>query len=174
MNFDRYSRKAQADKTNFNVLLLPHPMRLLPVLSMIVAGICVAVQGPINARLRLAVGSPIFSAAFSFISGALVLLCVMATGVFGGTGAGFRGLQSAPPWALLGGALGTTYVLSSILAIPQAGAVVVICSGIVGQMIGSYLIDTFGCLGVDRVPFSWVRLSGIGFLLLGVFLVQRK
>jgi len=29
-------------------------------------------------------------------------------------------------------------------------------------------------LGVDKVPFSWLRLSGIGFLLLGVFLVQRK
>jgi len=72
---------------------------------------------------------------------------------------------------LFGGALGTTFVLGSIIAIPQAGSVVVICSGIVGQMIGSYLIDTFGCLGVHKVPFSWLRLSGIGFLLLGVFLV---
>jgi len=83
----------------------------------------------------------------------------VATGVFGGIGSGFLGLQNAPPWAFLGGALGTTFVLGSIIAIPQAGAVVVICSGIVGQMIGSYLIDTFGCLGVDKVPFSWVRLE---------------
>jgi uncharacterized membrane protein YdcZ (DUF606 family) len=86
-------------------------MRFLPVLSMVAAGICVSIQGPVNARLRLAVGSPTL-------------------------------------------ALGTTFVLGSIIAIPQAGAVVVICSGIVGQMIGSYLIDTFGCLGVDKVPFS--------------------
>jgi bacterial/archaeal transporter family-2 protein len=149
-------------------------MRFLPVLSMVAAGICVSIQGPVNARLRLAVGSPVFSAAISFFSGALILSCVVATGVFGGIGSGFRGLQNAPPWAFLGGALGTTFVLGSIIAIPQAGAVVVICSGIVGQMLGSYLIDTFGCLGVDKVPFSWVRLSGIGFLLLGVFLVQRK
>jgi transporter family-2 protein len=149
-------------------------MRFLPVLSMVAAGICVAIQGPVIARLRLAVGSPVFSAAISFFSGALILSCVVATGVFGGIGSGFLGLQNAPPWAFLGGALGTTFVLGSIIAIPQAGAVVVICSGIVGQMIGSYLIDTFGCLGVDKVPFSWARLSGIGFLLLGVFLVQRK
>ena len=149
-------------------------MRLLSVLSMVAAGICVSIQGPVNVRLRLAVGSPIFSAAVSFFVGALVLSCVMAFGVFGGFGPGFRGLQNAPPWAFLGGALGTTFVLGSIIAIPQAGSVIVICSGIVGQMIGSYLIDTFGCLGVDKVPFSWLRLSGIGFLLLGVFLVQRK
>jgi bacterial/archaeal transporter family-2 protein len=149
-------------------------MRLFSVLSMVAAGICVSIQGPVNARLRLAVGSPILSAAVSFFVGALVLSCVMALGVFGGIGHGFRGLQNAPPWAFLGGALGTTFVLGSIIAIPQAGSVIVICSGIVGQMIGSYLIDTFGCLGVDKVPFSWLRLSGIGFLLLGVFLVQRK
>jgi hypothetical protein len=41
-------------------------MRFLPVLSMVAAGICVSIQGPVNARLRLAVGSPVFSAAFVF------------------------------------------------------------------------------------------------------------
>ena len=34
-------------------------MRLLLVLSLVAAGICVSIQGPINARLRLAVGSPV-------------------------------------------------------------------------------------------------------------------
>jgi bacterial/archaeal transporter family-2 protein len=149
----RLLQKAWLIKLTFNYLFyplshLPRTMRLLSVLSMVAAGICVSIQGPVNARLRLAVGSPIFSAAVSFFSGALVLSCVMAIGVFGGIGSGFRGLQNAPPWAFLGGALGTTFVLGSIIAIPQAGSVIVICSGIVGQMIGSYLIDTFGCLGV--------------------------
>ena len=149
-------------------------MRLLLVLSMIAAGICVSIQGPVNARLRLAVASPVFSATVSFLSGTLILACVMATGALGGTGLGFSGLSSAPPWAFLGGALGATFVLGSIIAIPRAGTVVVICSGIVGQMIGSYLIDAFGLLGVDKVPFSWIRLGGIGLLMLGVFLVQFK
>ena len=98
----------------------------------------------------------------------------MATGALGGAGFGLRGLLNAPPWAFLGGALGATFVLGTIIAIPKAGTVVVICSGIVGQMIGSYLIDAFGLLGVERVPFSWMRLGGIGLLILGVFLVQLK
>jgi uncharacterized membrane protein YdcZ (DUF606 family) len=34
-------------------------MRLLLVLSMVAAGICVSIQGPVNARLRLAVASPV-------------------------------------------------------------------------------------------------------------------
>jgi transporter family-2 protein len=149
-------------------------MRLVLIFSMVAAGICVAIQGPVNARLRLAIDSPVFSATLSFCSGTLVLAAVMATGLLGGAGNGFRGLLNAPPWAFLGGALGATYVLSSIIAIPKAGTVVVICSGIVGQMIGSYLIDAFGLLGVERVPFSWIRIGGIGLLILGVFLVQIK
>ena len=84
----------------------------------------------------------------------------MATGAFGGVGAGLRGMQSAPLWAYLGGVLGVTFVLGSIVAIPQVGVVVVICAAILGQMVGSYLADTFGWFGVARVPFSPVRLVG--------------
>ena len=78
-------------------------MRFLPVLVMIVAGFFISIQGPINARLRLSIESPVLSAA-----------------------------------------------------------------------IGSYLIDAFGWFGVDRVPFNPVRLAGIGLLVLGVLLVQKK
>ena len=149
-------------------------MRFLPVLVMVFAGFFISIQGPINARLRVAVKSPVLSAAISFLSGGFVLLCIMATGALGGTGAGLRGMQSAPLWAYLGGVLGVTFVLGSIVAIPQVGVVVVICAAILGQMVGSYLADTFGWFGVVRVPFSPVRLVGIVLMLGGVLLVQRK
>ena len=149
-------------------------MRFLPVLVMVIAGFFISIQGPINARLRVAVDSPVLSAAISFLSGGLILLCVMATGAFGGTGLGLRGLQSAPLWAYLGGALGVLFVLGAIVAIPEVGVVVVICAAILGQMAGSYLADTFGWFGVDRVPFNPVRLVGIVLLVFGVLLVQRK
>ena len=83
-------------------------------------------------------------------------------------------MQSAPLWAYLGGALGVCFVLGSIIAIPQVVVVVVICAAILGQMIGSYLPDTFGWFGVDRAPFNPVRLVGVELLLLGVSLVQKK
>jgi len=149
-------------------------MRLLPVLIMVVAGFFISIQGPINARLRLAVDSPVLSAAISFLSGGLVLLCIMGTGAFGGTGTGLRGMQSAPLWAYLGGVLGISFVLGSIVAVPRVGVVVVICAAILGQMVGSYFADTLGWFGVDKVPFNPVRLAGIGLMVLGVLLVQRK
>ena len=75
---------------------LDHSMRILPVLIMALAGACISVQGPINARLRTAVGSPVLSAAISFLSGGLILCLIVATGAFGGTGTGWKGLQTAP------------------------------------------------------------------------------
>jgi bacterial/archaeal transporter family-2 protein len=149
-------------------------MRLLPVLVMIVAGFSISIQGPINTRLRLAVDSPVLSAAISFLSGGFLLLCIMISGAFGGTGAGLRGMLSAPPWAYLGGALGVSFVLGSIIAIPKLGVVIVICAAILGQMVGSYLADAFGWFGVERVPFNPVRLAGIALMVLGVLLLQRK
>jgi transporter family-2 protein len=149
-------------------------MRFLSVLIMFAAGVFTSMQGPINTRLRVAVDSPVLSATISFLSGTLVLLCIMATGAFGGTGAGLRGMQSAPPWAYLGGTLGVTFVLGSILAIPEIGVVVAICAGVLGQMVGSYLADAFGWFGLNKVPFDPLRLLGIALLVLGVLLVQRK
>jgi transporter family-2 protein len=83
-------------------------------------------------------------------------------------------MQSAPLWAYLGGALGVSFVLGSIIAIPRVGVVVVICAAILGQMVGSYLADSFGWFGVERVPFNPVRLAGMALLVAGVLLVQRK
>jgi transporter family-2 protein len=128
-------------------------MRLLSILVMLLAGFCLSIQGPINARLRLALESPVFAAAVSFLTGALLLLCIMATG-FGGTGAGLRGLQSAPPWAFLGGVLGIGFVFGSIVAIPNVVVVVAVSAAILGQMIGSFLADTFGWFGVNKISFD--------------------
>jgi bacterial/archaeal transporter family-2 protein len=76
-------------------------VRFLFTLLMFVAGFCLSIQGPVNARLRLSLESPVFAAAVSFFTGTFVLLCIMATGLSGGGGSGIRGLQSAPPWAYL-------------------------------------------------------------------------
>jgi bacterial/archaeal transporter family-2 protein len=149
-------------------------MRFLSILVMFLAGFFLSIQGPVNARLRMALESPVFAAAISFLSGGLVLLCILATGAFGGTGTGLRGLQSAPSWAYLGGVLGMGFVLGAIVAIPNVGVVVAVSAAILGQMIGSFLIDTFGWFGVNIIPVDPLRLLGITLLLTGVLLVQRK
>ena len=149
-------------------------MRMLPILVMIAAGIFISLQGPVNLRLRLATESPVLSAAVSFLSGALILLAIAAAGGFGGFGAGIRGLLAAPWWAYLGGTLGITFVLGAILSITRVGTVVVICSGILGQVLGSTLVDSFGWFGVPRIAPTPLRIVGVVAVFLGVLLVQKK
>jgi len=149
-------------------------MRSLLICLMVCAGFCIAIQGAVNSRLRLAVDSPVLSSAISFLSGGLVLILLMTTGALGGTGTGFKGIQTAPLWAFLGGVLGIGYVLGNILSIPRLGTATTICSAIVGQMAGSYLVDTLGWFGVAKLPFSLTRLVGMILLLVGVILVQKK
>jgi bacterial/archaeal transporter family-2 protein len=149
-------------------------MRFLLISMMVVSGFFVSFQGPINARLRLAVESPVLGATISFLTGTLLLFCLTGAGVFGGIGAGLEGVLRSPWWAYLGGALGVTFVLGSIVAIPHIGAVVVICAAIFGQMMGSFLADTFGWFGLEKTPFSPLRLLGLGLVLVGVLLVQKK
>ena len=47
-------------------------------------------------------------------------------------------------------------------------------AAILGQMLGFFLADTFGWLGVNKIPFDPLRLLGIDLLVTGVLLVQRK
>src|SRR2546421_11628 len=119
-------------------------MRALPILLMVAAGVLVSFQGPVNARLRFAAESPVLSAAASFLTGSLILLVIAGSGGLGGFGAGMRGLSGAPWWAYLGGAFGVLFVLGTILTIPAVGTVTVICAAILGQMVGSVLVDSFG------------------------------
>ena len=131
-------------------------------------------QGPINARLRVAVDSPVLSAAISFLSGGLLLLCIMATGAFRGTGAGLRGMLSAPLWAYVGGALGVSFVLGSIVATPQSRCrrCHLRCdSRSNGRLLSCRLVRL---VRSREGAVQSLRLAGIGLLVLGVLLVQRK
>jgi transporter family-2 protein len=148
-------------------------MRFISIFVMLLAGFCLSIQGPVNARLRLALESPVFAATISFLCGSLFLLCIMATG-FGGIGTGVRGFQSAPLWACLGGILGVGFVFGSIIAAPTVGVVVTLSAAILGQMLGSFLVDTFGWFGVNKIAFDPLRLLGMALLVTGVLLVQRK
>lgn len=80
---------------------------ILAAFSVVLGGICIAVQAPINAALARHVGSPLVGAAVSFGVG-FVILSVAA--VVLGQGRSFGRAFSADWWMLMGGVLGAFYV----------------------------------------------------------------
>jgi uncharacterized membrane protein YfcA len=52
--------------------------------------------------------------------------------------------------------------------------VVSVGAAILGQMLGSFLVDTFGWFGVTKIPFDPLRLLGIALLVAGLLLFREN
>ena len=81
-------------------------------------------------------------------------------------------LQVEPKYMLLGGVIGAfiTYtVIKSMESVGPAQAVMLI---VVSQLFLAYLIEVFGLFGVEKVPFEWRRLLGMGICIGGIILFK--
>jgi transporter family-2 protein len=135
------------------------------------AGVLVASQAPINARLGKALGT-FQAASVSFFVGLVVLLAIAAL-ASGGLGTLPRAAHQ-PWWYLLGGLLGAAYVSTVLVTVRSLGAGGVTAATIAGQLGMAVVIDQFGLLGVARHPVNAARVAGLALLAAGVFLVIRN
>ncbi len=137
----------------------------------IVSGAFIAVQAPINAQLARGLGLPVAAAAFSFLSGAIVLGIITVALVR------FQGLSldwKAPaPWLFVaGGVLGAFYVTLSTILTPRIGAAALMAFLVAGQLMAGMVLDRIGFLGMAVREISLGRLAGAALLLLGALLVR--
>ncbi|MFN8109487.1 MAG: DMT family transporter [Thermoleophilia bacterium] len=144
--------------------------RLLTLMFAALGGGLIAAQAPINARLKVAVGSPFLSAALSFLVGTIILVtAVVATGATHGvTGAG-----SAPWWAWLGGLCGAILVTSTLVAAPRVGATATFVAVIAGQVLVAIAIDRFGMFGLPVRNISPERVAALGLIAVALVLLAR-
>jgi bacterial/archaeal transporter family-2 protein len=136
---------------------------------MFFAGISVAVQPSVNARLAQKVGV-IESAFISFAVGTLVLLAVL---LLSGRG-NLKGLGDAAWWELTGGVLGAFFVTMTIFVVPRTGTAAAMSAIIASQLCAGILLDNLGAFGMRQVPFDLKRGLGGLLLLAGVALIGRR
>src|SRR5689334_904789 len=90
----------------------------LPLLLGVLAGSALALQPPINAQLRLGMGSPYWASFASFTVGALSMaLFALARR----SPLQFPAAGSMPWWAWIGGVLGAFYVTCALMLAPRLG-----------------------------------------------------
>lgn len=144
-------------------------MRVAVVLSLI-AGIGGGLQAAISGTFGRRIGV-LEAAAFLAVIGAAALFAV-AVALRGADGLveGFR----HPPWLWLGGAFGALVVFTLAFSPPRIGTFGTIALLISGQLLAGALIDSFGLLGIDRVPLTLPRVAGFALLALGAILVLRR
>lgn len=132
----------------------------------LVGGIGVSLQTGINGELGKRVGS-IEGSFISFLVGLVALTIIM---LFAGKGNLMNAL-SGPKWQLTGGLFGAFYVFMMVMLVPRLGVGASLITAIVGQIIMSLTIDSFGWFGKAPVPVTWQRLLGAGLMVVALFLI---
>ncbi len=142
-------------------------LALIPLLTGLIAGISMAVQGSFNTVLSKVIG--LLEANFVVhIIGTIVILVLLLCRLGHGdlTRAG-----EAPWFAYLGGLLSVVILFTVMVSISKLGVAVATTAIIVGQVSTALLIDHFGLFGLRSIPFTWWKLMGLAFLAVGTKLM---
>jgi transporter family-2 protein len=144
-------------------------MALVFLLLAFGAGAAFPIQAGLNARLATWVGGPIGASLVSFSVGTVVML-VLALATTRGLVDTSR-IDEIPWWAWLCGAVGASYVVSTVAAAPRLGALNLFAAVIFGQLVCSVLLDHFGVLYREH-QLSAGRIAGVVMLGTGVAMVR--
>lgn len=142
-------------------------MTFMMIFLAIAGGAMLSIQAAINGQLGSKVG--VFKSAFlTFSVGALITALLIFF---------FEPQQSVtlfdvPKWQLTGALFGVPYIVIMVLAVQRIGTAIATVAVIFGQLTMSMLIDNFGWLGNQSIPFSMSRLGAIlclGFALCFIY-----
>ena len=113
------------------------------------------------------------------VAGALVTAVLQSSSattvmVIGFVSAGLMKLPQAPWYAWLGGVLAPVITLTVMWAIGSLTPTVAISAILLSQLTVAALIDVFGWLGAEKMPFSWEKWVGVALMVGGVILMKIK
>ncbi len=112
--------------------------KILPILLAIIAGIVVAFQQAVNARVNVVSQRPLATTFFNFMIGTFFLLIALAINIGRG---GTIGRLPTSPWLYLGGLFGLTFIAVSAYTLKHIGLLNFITFSVSGQLIGALLFD---------------------------------
>lgn len=79
--------------------------------------------------------------------------------------------EKVPFFFNTGGLLGVALILFNNYCFSKLGASLTLSLGIIGQTLGSLIVDSTGFLGMSKYPFNKKKIFGLSFLFLGAFLM---
>jgi bacterial/archaeal transporter family-2 protein len=112
--------------------------RFLPLLIAVFAGALLPAQFATNSALAANLGSVTLTGAVSYSVGAAA--------------------RQGPTWAWFGGAVGSAYVVGSVLLTRALGAALATTLVIASQIVTAILLDHFGALGLEQRRINGARV----------------
>jgi len=141
---------------------------ILHVVVATIAGIMIAVQAPVNNAFTRRYGTrPHRTALLSFSVGGLIVLIIFSISLAFRNDLDKIDKSGLEPEYFFGGSLGAVYVISSIVLAAKVGVTLFFIAIIAGQLSASFIIDSFGLFGSEKIPISMLRVVGIVLVFLG-------
>ncbi|MDU2152700.1 MAG: DMT family transporter, partial [Weissella confusa] len=136
----------------------------------IIAGAFSAMQQAINGRLGALLHAPAQGSFISFFVG-FILITIVAL-IVDKRLPKMSELKQAKSWNWLGGILGGLFVFASVLSVPQIGAGLTITMGLIGQIVGSMLVQQFGWWRSAKISVSRIQILGVVVMAAGVVFIK--
>ena len=136
----------------------------------ILSGALMSVQGVFNTQLTKTVGMWVSNGWVQFTA---LLLCVAAWFINGRDSISAI-MKTEPKYVLLGGVIGAFITWTVIKSVEQLGPAKSALLIVISQLIVSYVIELFGLFEMDKAPFEWRKLIGMGIALTGVAIFLWK
>ena len=149
---------------------------MLYYLLAIIAGTTLSSQVAINGKLLSYLGSPILTAFISFLIGTVGLGVIYLVSAYYGlqTIPNFSALSQTSFWMWTGGLLGAFYIFTTVFVAPKIGFANLFSLIVAGQIILALVFDHFGLLTGQPHLTSSMRMVGVAFLVIGVYLIQNN
>lgn len=140
---------------------------MMGYLFAIISGAAMSVQGVMNTRLGEKTGiyeANVFVQGISFILSVIVM-------IMWGKGS-LKGIADVDKLYLFGGVLAPVITITVMKAVSAASPVVAISVILISQLITAAVIDAFGLMNSEKVPFDWTCYAGIALMIGGVILFK--
>lgn len=142
---------------------------MIGIIMSIVAGAAMSFQGVINTRLSEKIG---LYESNAFAQGTAFILALIAV-FFIGKG-DFSALAGVGKIYWLGGVLGFVITVTVMLAIGNLSPTYAISIILISQLLVAAVIDAFGLLGTEKIPFTFAKWLGLALMISGVIAFKWK
>ncbi|MFL4498373.1 DMT family transporter [Weissella sp. MSCH1] len=136
----------------------------------IFTGTLSAMQQAINGHLGALLQAPAQGSFISFFVG-FILITIVAL-VVDKRLPKVSELNQAKSWNWLGGILGGLFVFASVLSVPKIGAGLTITMGLIGQIVGSMLVQQFGWWRSAKASVNGIQILGVVVMAVGVVFIK--
>lgn len=136
----------------------------------LLSGALMSVQGVFNTQVTRTTGMWVSNA---WVQLSAFAICLVMWLIMGRDSIATIG-EVQPKYMLLGGVIGAGITWTVIKSMAQLGPAKAALLIVMSQLIVAYLIELVGLFGVEKEPFSWKKVIGMGIALIGTTIFQWK